>query len=362
MNNITTFAKFYSTIDYDYEIEKIKKEIEEVDYLENETLLKIYNLIKENKYEINEQEVRYIHNYPNKILEYIQYRFNFRHLSVEKKATKSPIYILIEPTSICNLRCPFCFQIDDYFRDKDKNGFINLKLFRKIIDDAVNSGVKALTMASRGEPLLHPDFNKMLDYVKGKFLELKINTNAMLLDEKMINAILRNEVNEVVFSIESTNEKDYSKKRVGGDFNRVLENIKKFNEIRKECYKNSKTNTRISGVILKQNEDQKEYVRFWSKYVDYIATVNFIDRNKTYKKKEEYSHKEPCSLLWNRMYIWWNGDCNPCDYDYKSELKFGNLKINSIEEIWNSDTMQKIRETHLLKLRNKLSPCNVCEL
>ena len=31
----------------------------------------------------------------------------------------------------------------------------------------------------------------------------------------------------------------------------------------------------------------------------------------------------PCSELWSRLFIWWDGKVNPCDYDYKSVFQNG---------------------------------------
>ena len=106
----------------------------------------------------------------------------------EKKIYDFPIYLLIEPVSACNLRCVMCFQIDESFTsDSGFMGNMDLNLFKKTIDEAVEGGTKAITLASRGEPTLHPHLGEMLEYCKGKFFELKINTNATLLNEKLIH-------------------------------------------------------------------------------------------------------------------------------------------------------------------------------
>ena len=44
-----------------------------------------------------------------------------------------------------------------------------------------------------------------------------------------------------------------------------------------------------------------------------------------------------CSDLWRRMFVWFDGKVNPCDYDYKSLLSNWNAHALSISEIWNSD-------------------------
>ena len=60
------------------------------------------------------------------------------------------------------------------------------------------------------------------------------------------------------------------------------------------------------------------------------------------------------------MYVWFDGKVNPCDADYKSKLSYGNVKENSIKEIWNSQKLDKLKEDHLNHSRNKIIPCDRC--
>ncbi len=74
---------------------------------------------------------------------------------MKKRFFDAPPYILIEPISTCNLRCPFCFQTDPTFTKKPYMGIMDFVLFKKIIDECDQIGVGAITLASRGEPTLH---------------------------------------------------------------------------------------------------------------------------------------------------------------------------------------------------------------
>ena len=106
-----------------------------------------------------------------------------------------------------------------------KNGFMGtmkLELFKDIIDQA-HKNVEFISLASRGEPLVCKDIDKMLEYTTGKFLNLKINTNASLLNEKSIHAILSGG-KTVVFSADAADEDLYAKLRVNGN----LKCIKKY--------------------------------------------------------------------------------------------------------------------------------------
>src|SRR6185369_14491907 len=91
---------------------------------------------------------------------------------------------------------------------------------------------EAITLASRGEPTICKDLPAMLEYCRGKFLGLKLNTNAWFLDEKLSHAILSAEIGTLVFSADAAQEPLYSQLRVNGRLDRVLENVRRFQEIR----------------------------------------------------------------------------------------------------------------------------------
>ena len=89
-------------------------------------------------------------------------------------------------------------------------GTMQLKTFKKIIDE-VEEKFNLMTLASRGEPLVSKDINEMLKYTAGKFLNLKINTNASLLNEEKIHAILSSGVKTLVFSADAADPELYKK-------------------------------------------------------------------------------------------------------------------------------------------------------
>lgn len=321
----------------------------------------IIESIKNDEFILNLQEKTFIKNYPDKFIDYLIYRYQFKIYPLKKILPDFPLYLLIEPASMCNLRCKMCFQQDNFFDNKKNMGFIDLDFYKNLIDQAVAGGTKALTMASRGEPLLNKNFDKMLEYANGKFFELKVNTNATLMNEEKSHMLLSNDITDLVFSVDSAEKEQYENIRVGGKFDVVVKNIKKFKEIKEKYYPNSKLVTRISGVKCSDEQDFEKFKNFWSEYVDEIAFIDCVERSDSYNnslKNKIY----PCKLLWNRMYIWWNGVCNPCDFDYKSALCVGNAKEQTIKEIWHSEKFKKLRDNHFNGLRKEHHPCDVCEL
>ena len=61
------------------------------------------------------------------------------------------------------MRCPMCFQTDKSFTKNSFMGKIDINFFKKLIDECHSEGIGALTMASRGEPTLHPELKSMMD-------------------------------------------------------------------------------------------------------------------------------------------------------------------------------------------------------
>ena len=77
-----------------------------------------------------------------------------------------------------------------------------------------------------------------------------------------------------------------------------------------------------------------------------------MDKEELLKKNRAF-----CILPWIHMHVWPNGNAMPCCIA-DSDNPFGNLKDNSIEEVWNSD---KYKELRLAMLKGeKLDTCRRC--
>ncbi len=357
-------------LNFNSETERIKKIFDDNTFItklsdyEKKIILDVKEelfLKKNSTFKLNNYVIEEIKTIPDdKLLLYLFHRYRYEIHPEKNILDEYPPYLQIEPSSICNYRCVFCFESDKSFTNK-KSGFMgtmNLDLFKSIIDKAVGN-IEFLSLASRGEPLVSKSINDMLRYTEGKFLNLKLNTNASLLNEEKIHAILSGGVKTLVFSADAADEKLYSELRVNGNLKTVLKNIELFNDIKEKKYPNSKIITRVSGVKVNDKQDFKEMNSFWSKLVNQVAFVDYNPWENVYNNKPN-EITTPCSDLWRRMFIWWDGKVNPCDTDYKSQLSIGNVKNFDLKELWNSKKYNDYREKHLKKERSKISPCKGC--
>ncbi len=293
------------------------------------------------------------------ILKYIIHRYRYEIFPIKKIIDDYPPYLQIEPTSICNYRCVFCFMTDKSLTDR-KNGHMgqmSLNLFKKIVD-AAEGNIEFISLASRGEPMACKDISKMLEYTVGKFLNLKINTNASLLNEEKIHAILSGGVKTLVISADAADIEAYKRLRVNGSLDKVLRNLELFNNIKEKNYTSSKIITRVSGVKVSNEQKFENMEKVWGGLVDQVAFVNYNPWENSYEK-ETNNITQPCSDLWRRMFIWWDGKVNPCDVDYKSKLSVSTFD-NDIKSLWNSKGYKNLRAVHIDEKRGQLKPCNAC--
>ena len=303
-------------------------------------------------------ELESIHDW--ELFRYLVYRYKYNLYPVLKIFDDYPPCVQIEPVSVCNFRCVFCYQADKTFSNKNSGymGYMDLGLFKQVIDE-LEGNVESITLASRGEPTLHKQLGEMLEYMNGKFLAVKVNSNASLLNDKLIHTILSNDVQTLALSIDAADKELYEKLRVNGKFEKTLKNVERFNEIREKEYPTSRLVTRISGVKVNDIQNVDDMVEAWSPYADVVAFTNYTPWESSYENPIN-DIKLPCTELWRRLFVWWDGKVNPCDYDYKSLLSNWNAKDVSISEIWNSEYYKIFRKKHLNEQRSEYEPCKRC--
>lgn len=313
------------------------------------------------RFSLTANAVEEINTYPDEVLpRYLVHRYRYEIFPQRVVVDDFPPYLQIEPSSICNYRCVFCFETDKTFTRRSAGfmGHMRLDLFKRVVDEA-EGRVEFLSLASRGEPLLCPEIAPMLAYTRGKFLNLKLNTNASLLDEEKCHAILQSGVKTLVFSADAAEEPLYGQLRVGGKLDKVLANVQRFQKIRATQYGSSSIITRVSGVKVSAAQNLDSMQRLWGDLVDQVAFVEYNPWENTYQQPVN-DIGTPCSDLWRRMFVWWDGKVNPCDTDYKSTLSVGSIGAHRLGELWTGEAYDRLRRAHLEKRRHEQSPCNRC--
>jgi radical SAM protein with 4Fe4S-binding SPASM domain len=68
-----------------------------------------------------------------------------------------------------------------------------------------------------------------------------------------------------------------------------------------------------------------------------------------------------CNVPWEKVSVTWDGEAVPCCYDYDKKYPLGNVKSQTLPEIWNGEKMRKLRQEFIDNdVRNPL--CRACPM
>lgn len=143
---------------------------------------------------------------------------------VELKKLDNLFFQLCEKS--CNLKCKNCYIKSDY--NKNSADFLDIEKVKQALIFAKNNNVSSLYLTG-GEPLMHPDFNRILRMCL-KVTSTTVITNGVMINDKKAR-FLRKIDDESQFetiyriSLDSTDELENDNYRARGSFRHALSAI-----------------------------------------------------------------------------------------------------------------------------------------
>ena len=120
-------------------------------------------------------------------------------------STDHPVMAHIIPIRRCNLSCAYCNEYDDVSKP------IPIETMKQRIDDLHRLGTTIVTI-SGGEPILHPDLDELISYIRSKGIITGMITNGYLLTADRIQRLNRAGLDHMQISIDNIMPDDVSKK------------------------------------------------------------------------------------------------------------------------------------------------------
>lgn len=125
------------------------------------------------------------------------------------RAFAGPEVLHIDLTNHCNFNCIACWCRSPLLEEKampdwEKKLTLPLDLLKGIFDDLGEmGGLRQVKLVGGGEPFMHPDILKIVEYIKNKDrnIEIDINTNFSLIDEEAVEKLLDLEVDSFTVSL-----------------------------------------------------------------------------------------------------------------------------------------------------------------
>jgi MoaA/NifB/PqqE/SkfB family radical SAM enzyme len=270
-----------------------------------------------------------------------------------------PIEITVESTARCNLYCPMCprhiYKFD--------NESMDLELYRKIVEDCKDY-VEFVWPYGIGEPMMHPGIFEMIRITRKAGIRTGMSTNATLLDDRRADLLLDCGLDYAILAFDGATRETYEKYRAGASFERTRENILAL--LAKKRRRRSAMHVVLQMVLLEENAREIDaYRRLWS--IDGVDEVRFkrdeirIDGSRIPEDELKGRRRKPCHLLWRGpLYVRYDGLTYPCCYMYEGQ-PVGDLRKQSVMEVWNSPPMVKLRSAHLSGDLRNYPVCVTCQ-
>jgi hypothetical protein len=293
----------------------------------------------------------------------VAYKLHIEINELLKRTPPVPPSLEIEPTNLCNLRCVTCPCANSTYA----RGYMDMDLFRKIISEAAEIGVKRIHLFLRGEPTLHPHIFEMVAFIKANGLAVHLTTNGMTLTPERGAELLRSGVNsadQVTFSFIGHSKESHEATMVRVDHDTVVANILALMKLRREMHVNGPVIETILNATPDTQHEQPDFLQFWRGEVDHARLGGVSISFQEYKKDAggAVTRRGPCTQVWQRMPIAWDGLVPQCVMDVDGDRIVGDLRTDPIIDTWNCELMREIRRAHLSGDFAKIPSCLHCDM
>lgn len=141
-----------------------------------------------------------------------------------------PIKGTFELTPLCNLNCKMCYVhlSQEQLSHQEKKQLTGSQWIQ-IMQQAIDCGMM-YALLTGGEALLHPDFEKIYLFLLNRGIQVSVNTNGLLLDEKRIAFFQKYRPREIHITLYGANDDVYEAVTGRRAFNRVIQAIRQAKE------------------------------------------------------------------------------------------------------------------------------------
>lgn len=151
---------------------------------------------------------------------------------------EQPLRIEIDPSSICNFKCDFCFQsiASDF-----KGQIMSKELFEKILIQLkeFKDPISKIYLYALGEPLLNKNLPYFVKRLKeeGVASNVAITTNGSLLSRNLARQLVMAGLDQISISLNGLCDNDFKRIcKANVDFEEMYDAIKYFYENKGTCY------------------------------------------------------------------------------------------------------------------------------
>lgn len=308
-----------------------------------------------------------------------------------KPTAPLPNHVHLEISTACNLNCVICPRTYGYHADHRNDDFISPEILREVVNSSLP--LASATLHGFGEPLLHPDFVKLLCCFTVRGWKIGFTTNATLLTERIAAALVENRVESLTVSLDAASPELFASLRGGASLDEVTANLRRLQEL-KWAMNSALPRVSMNMVLTRRNfHEAPAVIRMaadlggrcvalnpfapphpslanlcwsprenpgWLEEVTGSAEVNGIGLYGVHVAPADRARRGRCTRVERSLYVACDGGVYPCcNVPHTERYALGNLSQETLEKIWHGTRYHELRRN--LDENQDINPvCSTC--
>ncbi|HLU99885.1 MAG TPA: SPASM domain-containing protein, partial [Acidobacteriota bacterium] len=240
-----------------------------------------------------------------------------------------------------------------------------LDLFRKIVTECGRNRARKLLPFLHGESLLVPG---VMDYFRearrlAPKTHINLTTNGSRLTKEHAETLLQEDlIDSLIVSIDGGDKQTFEGIRLGLNYDEVRSNVLHFLRRRKEL-KKSGPRVAISMVTVDENKHTRKKLRRAWQEADEVRFSVYFNWGGELDRQDGRSRNKInfCERIYHYITILADGRVAMCCFDSEANYSVGDIKRQTIEEVWNSEAFDEKRRKLYRKDFDQLKICGNCD-
>lgn len=271
-----------------------------------------------------------------------------------------PDHVYVELTNICNARCTICATPTM----KRKRQTMSMELFRKIVDECGRQRAKKILPFLHGESLLVPNVADYFRYIRRAAPRTHVNltTNGSKLSHELSETFLAEDLlDSLIVSIDGGNRETFERIRLGLRYDEVRANVLHF-ILRRNALGKSTPQVSIAMVTVEGNKHTRQQLKQQWKEADRVSFSVYFNWAGKLENKGRPNHKGNfCERIYHYMTILADGRVAMCCFDSEAEYSVGDIRRDSIYDVWHSEAFDQKRRWLYERNFEKQRLCGNCD-
>jgi MoaA/NifB/PqqE/SkfB family radical SAM enzyme len=258
-----------------------------------------------------------------------------------------PPYIKLESTPLCHMSCAGCAHVSkDYKKTLNSTMRMSVDRIAEIVDPVARDLI-GVSLSGYGEPLLNQALPDIVTYLRSRRICTTFPTNmSVRLSDAQVDALVSAAPDMMMISLDGASEETYRQYRVGGNFELVLENVRRLVDA-KQRLGTARPFLVWKMVIFPHNAHEVPIAKRRAKALGFDACDFVIDNTGpefaatlAEKNRKMVAARKPCFWAWNTAVIRWDGTVQACCWN---KVPLGNAADQGLRDVWRSEPYRQLR-------------------